>query len=416
MTTAKKWTAEKFKRAKDAILTEARAQQMEDLASLFAELDKPDRSRVPEFNSGTHHYGGAGRTAPAWERAYARLHRQDPELKQWRTPEHDVEARDFLQAISTNDQAMLREIADRDHNRAYRRQWERADLAGGTIASPGTGFGALPVGFANAIEAILARASRLRPFVNVVEGNTFGMKIPVQGTKTVAAVHSEAGDLTSGVTEPTYTSVTPEAKKLGALVKFSNELLADSPLMLMNAVARDIAEAIGTLEDSSILDGTSIGQSIFNDITASATTWTDASASTVSYIANRYYALGSVFRPRATWIVNEAAAEVITSATGTGERQQFTEFNPTPTALDDVPGQTGVLMGRPCLVFPTGTGGVPADEAVFGDLTGYTLYLREQLRAEASRDSDFGTDQTALRVLRRIAGIVTQGDRIQHFG
>ena len=67
------------------------------------------------------------------------------------------------------------------------------------------------------------------------------------------------------------------------------------------------------------------------------------------------------------------------------------------------------------LVFPTGAGGVPADEGFFGDLTGYTIYLREGLRAEVSNDSNFGTDQVALRVSRRIDGVISQAGRMLRF-
>jgi hypothetical protein len=41
-----------------------------------------------------------------------------------------------------------------------------------------------------------------------------------------------------------------------------------------------------------------------------------------------------------------------------------------------------------------------------------TVYIRENLRAESSRDSDFDTDQVALRVSRREDGILTQSGRM----
>ena len=50
-------------------------------------------------------------------------------------------------------------------------------------------------------------------------------------------------------------------------MKFSRELLEDSPLLLMNAVTQDVGEAIGTLEDSAILDGTTFTNSLFNSPT-----------------------------------------------------------------------------------------------------------------------------------------------------
>jgi HK97 family phage major capsid protein len=396
------------------LVKEEKAETMAEIRSTLDKLCQPDTSRIPDEGGGRRPARSAGRTNPAWERAYEGLHRREPELKEWRTPEHDIEARDYLRAVLDNDQAMLREIADRPHNREAAREWARADLAVGTIAAPGTAFGTVPVGFSNVIETIMARAARLTQRVNVVRGGQFAIKIPVQTTKTVAAKHAEAADMATGVTEPVYGSVTPEAVKLGALVKFSRELLDDSPIELLGAVTRDIGEALGTLEDASILDGTTFTNSLFNTLTPFVSPgWTDATES-LSSIAAKYYQLDGVFRGRATWIINEAAAEALAVLTGTGERQLFTEFNPTPTAIDDLPGQTGVLMGRPVLVYPTGT--VPADEGFFGDLSGYTMYIREPFRAETTSQGDFDTDQVALKVARRVQGIVTQAGRMVLFG
>ena len=67
------------------------------------------------------------------------------------------------------------------------------------------------------------------------------------------------------------------------------------------------------------------------------------------------------------------------------------------------------------LVFPTGATGVPADEGFFGDLSGYSIYDRESFRAESSRDSDFATDQVALRVSRRLDGAISQASRMLRF-
>jgi HK97 family phage major capsid protein len=64
---------------------------------------------------------------------------------------------------------------------------------------------------------------------------------------------------------------------------------------------------------------------------------------------------------------------------------------------------------------PTGATGVPANEGFFGELSGYSIYLREDLRAESSSDVDFDTDQVALRVSRRIDGVISQSGRMLRF-
>jgi hypothetical protein len=64
---------------------------------------------------------------------------------------------------------------------------------------------------------------------------------------------------------------------------------------------------------------------------------------------------------------------------------------------------------------PAGAAGVPINEAVFGDLSGYSVDVREGLRAESSGESAFDTDQVVLRVSRREDGILTQSARMLRF-
>ena len=134
---------DEFRKRIRKLANEAVKDGTENFAQRLDELTKPDTSRIPL--EGSTPYGRAGRTNPAWERAYTHLHRLEPELKTWRTPKHDIESRDFIRAVVTNDQAKLREIADRPHNRAEAARWARADLAIGTkSATPHPGSASRP--------------------------------------------------------------------------------------------------------------------------------------------------------------------------------------------------------------------------------------------------------------------------------
>ena len=385
------------------------------LAGITKEVGKVYNTRVKDPNvdaaasindrTEPQPYGSAGRAVPGWERAYA-AQNWDEATRKVRTPGADMESLAFVRAIVSNDQAMLREIADRPHNQAF----QRADLATG-VGGAGTGGGLVPVGFAGAVELIIAEVARLRQLCNVITGDEFSVKVPVQTTKTVAGIVAEAADIGAATTEPVYSSVTPEPVKLAGLVKFSRELLDDSPLALISLVTRDIGEAIGTLEDLSILDGTNFTDSLFADLTASTDTWVDASE-TFATIVSKYFEVASQFRRRGTWLINETAAETLTGlGIGTDGRPTLQEFNAAPIGQD----RFGQLLGNRLIVFPAGASGVPVNEAVFGDLSGYTVFVRSQLRAETSRDSDFATDQVALKVVRREDGILSQTARMLRF-
>jgi len=305
---------------------------------------------------------------------------------------------------------MQREIADRDHNRAH----TRADVLEG-----GTGAGLVPTGFNQAIELIRVRAARLRPYCNVILGGTeINRKVPVQTTKTVAASFAEAADMTTGVTEPVYGSVTPAPIKIGGTVKFTREVLDDTPLQLADVISRDLGEAIATREDLEILNDSqpapNFSDALLADVATGTATWTDASE-TLATLTTKYYELPSVSRGMAVWIINEASAAVLTAITATDGRPMLQEFNSAPRAIDDVGGQVGTLLGRPVLVFPTGATGVPANEGFFGDISGMSLYIRDELRVETSIDSDFDTDLIAVKVARRLDGIQSAGSRMLRF-
>jgi len=370
----------------------------------IAELRKPDRSIIERLGLGNSEPRiTAG--APAWEREYEQQPWDDA-TKAVRTPEADLETQQWLRACVTNDQAMLREISDRGHNQAH----TRADVLEG-----GTGAGLVPTALNQAVELIRVRAARLRPYCNVMMGGTeINRKVPVQTTKTVAAKFAEGADMTSGVTEPVYGSVTPAPVKIAAVVEFSRELLDDSPLQLANIITQDIGEAIATKEDLFVLDGADFSDSLFADVGAGSATWTDASE-TLATLTTKYYELSSVFRGMATWVINEASAAILTAITATDGRPMLQEFNSAPRVIDDVGGQVGTLLGRPVLVFPTGATGVPANEGFFGDLSGYTIYLREELRSELSTDASFKTDMVSVKVARRIDGILSQTGRMLRF-
>ena len=170
---------------------------MQEVEGELAELSKPVPTPGQDI---ADHLGKSGPiyTTPGWERQYAEQN-WDDETRRIRTPAADFESVEFIRAVSLNDQAKLREIADRPHNRAF----HRADLATG-IGAAGTGGGLVPVGFASAVQQIISETARLRQLCNIVVGGEFAVKVPQQTTKTVAAVHAEAADMGTGVTEPVY--------------------------------------------------------------------------------------------------------------------------------------------------------------------------------------------------------------------
>src|SRR5262245_51788352 len=82
--------------ALDEIGDSLREENRREFQQLSRELGTVDRSRLPDIAG---EYGSAGRTRPAWERAYdtaARTYGWDDEMRKWRTPAHDLETVEFI--------------------------------------------------------------------------------------------------------------------------------------------------------------------------------------------------------------------------------------------------------------------------------------------------------------------------------
>lgn len=106
------------------------------------------------------------------------------------------------------------------------------------------------------------------------------------------------------------------------------------------------------------------------------------------------------------------AAEAITALSDTNARQVFTPFDDAPNYIGGDEGGQGMLLGRPVRVLPISA--IPADTAIVGDLSAYTLLDRETIRVEVDRHALFKNDQVGVHVSRRVDGTVAQATRIRN--
>jgi HK97 family phage major capsid protein len=402
----KKFDPTGTREAVDALAKHYENQLIEKVAEALAEASVPDRSGVPDLVP----YGSAARTRPAWEREYQRQHWSD-DYRKLRTPAKDLEAQEFCRALALGDWAKLREIESRRPRDDEERRWMRADL-GST-----TGAGLLPVGFRATIMRHLEVSAKIRAFATIVAGNEQTVKVPREGTKMAGGMFAEGADMTAGITEPTFTSVTLAAdQKLGIVFKASRELLDDSPLLFVNTIAQQAGEQFGQMEDARILATAGFTSNLSGAATLSTVLMVDApadSAAALTKLHDIVYALGEAARRFGVFILNETAAKNYGKIAATDGRPVFLELNPPPTPVGDFGGPAvGRLMGFPTLVYPVGSGTVPSNTCYFGDLRGVAIYDREFMRAEQSPDRYFETDQVALKFVRRVDAAVVQASRV----
>jgi HK97 family phage major capsid protein len=229
---------------------------------------------------------------------------------------------------------------------------------------------------------------------------------------------AEGGDMSVGITEPTFTSVTLAAdQKLGIAFKTSRELLDDSPLLFVNQIAAQAGEVFGQMEDARILATAGFTSNLSGAATNQGTILmvdnpADAAAA-LGKLHDIVFALAEAARRFGVFILNESAAKNYGKIAATDGRPVFLELNAPPTPVGDFGGPAvGRLLGFPVLVYPVGAGTVPANVAYFGDLRGVAIFDRETMRAEQSRDAFFATDMVGLKFVRRVDAAVVQPSRI----
>jgi len=398
-----------YERAIDNAVAAERARMDAEGEAALAEMTKPIPGRTMSGASTdpARPYGSAGRTRPAWERGYAaNAHLWTEEERKLRTPENDLETVEFFDAIVKNDGAKLREI-EANQNRP---EHARADMSVGV-----GGVGMVPEAFHNTVQMLTRRSNALRndcTILPMVGGAGSSMKVPVVTTDPVAAVYAEAADMTGG-TEPVIGSVTLTPVKLGQVVMLSRELWDDTPLATTSLLLDLITTSIINVENYHICHPTptDFTGNLVDDSTASADTFDD-DAETLATLSSKLYELPLDAVGRSTWLINPAAAEALSALTDTNARQVFLPFDAAPRIIGSEQGGQSMLLGRPVRVLPIGT--IPADTAIVGDLSAYTLVDRESIHVEVDRNALFKNDQVGVHISRRVDGTVAQATRIRN--
>lgn len=262
------------------VVNDERRKWKAELDEEMSRLGKPSSSASGALD--TISYGDAGRSRPAWERAYeVNQHLWTEEERKLRTPENDMETVRFFDAVIKGDMARLREIEANQK----RPEHARADMS----TSVG-GLGMVPVAFHNTVQMLTRRSSALRNLCTVIpmggaEGSS--MKVPTVTTDPVAAVYAEAADMTGG-TEPVIGSVTLTPVKIGMVIMLSRELWDDTPLPTANLLANLGTTSITTVENYHVCHPTptDFTGNLVDGSTASADTFDD-DAETLATLASK---------------------------------------------------------------------------------------------------------------------------------
>jgi HK97 family phage major capsid protein len=277
----------------------------------------------------------------------------------------------------------------------------------------------LPTSFVGQLYRYLIDTSTIRGANPTVFSTSSGenLVVPRATAYGTAKWTAEGGTLSAG--DPTVSSVTLGAYKVGVLVQISHELLADEGFDVQGFVASQAGMLIGIAVDTAYVNGTGTTQPTGFLQTASVAVQaatgtgslvglpTSGSITGADTLVELYHSVIPQYRARASWLMHDATVKIIRKLKDTTGQYLW------QPAL--VAGQPDTLFGRPVYPDPHMPQITAASQSViaFGDFKGYFIRDVTPLRFERSDEYAFGTDLVSFRALYRTDGVLADTSAVK---
>jgi HK97 family phage major capsid protein len=279
----------------------------------------------------------------------------------------------------------------------------------------------LPTSFVGQLYRYLIDTSTIRQANPTVFSTSSGENLVVPRATAYGTAQWTAEGGTISAADPTLSSVTLGAYKVGVLVQVSHELLADEGFDVEGFVASQAGMLIGVAVDTAYVTGTGTTQPTGFD--GAATVAVQAATGTGSLtglptggtitgadvLVELYHSIIPQYRPRASWIMHDASVKVVRKLKDTTGQYLW------QPAL--VAGQPDTILGRPVYPDPHMPQMTAASKAViaFGDFRGYFIRDVTPLRFERSDEYAFGTDLISFRALYRTDGVLADTSAVKTY-
>ena len=152
-----------------------------------------------------------------------------------------------------------------------------------------------------------------RSLAHVIQTQSGTHTIPVVASHGTAAWMDENGLYPES--DDTFDQITLDAYKLGTAIKVSEELMNDSVFDLESYISTEFARRIGAAEEEAFLtgDGKKKPEGVFTKVKAGKDATTEIANTNISFdaIMDVFHSLRSVYRNRATWILNDSTVKAL---------------------------------------------------------------------------------------------------------
>jgi HK97 family phage major capsid protein len=280
----------------------------------------------------------------------------------------------------------------------------------------------MPTSFIHQLYTYLVDTSSIRQAGATVISTQTGesIQVPRSTAEGTAVWLAEAATLTG--TDPTIGSVTLNSHKLGKMTQVSKELATDVGFDLVGFLAQSSGRNIGIVSNAGYVSGTGTTQplGILNGISVGVTGAAGAGGLVglptatggdygADYLVDMYHSIIPQYRPRASWMMNDATIKYVRKLKDTLGRYLWE-----PSLQAGVP---DTIMGKPVYanpalpLFGTSVTGV----ILFGDFSAYYIRDVTPLRFERSDEYAFGTDQISFRALLRTDGALVDANAVKAY-
>jgi HK97 family phage major capsid protein len=278
----------------------------------------------------------------------------------------------------------------------------------------------LPTSFVGQLYKYLVDTSSIRQANPTVFSTSSGenLVVPRSTAEGSATWTGEGASLTAS--DPTLSSVTLSAYKVGKLIQISTELLADEGFDVTGFMAEHAGRNIGIAVDAAYVSGTGTNQptGFVGAATVALTAATGVGSTTglptggasigADVLIDLYHSVIPQYRPRSSFIMNDSTIKVVRKLKDTTGQYIW------QPAL--VAGQPDTVLGRPVFADPNMAAiGVSTKPIAFGDFSGYFIRDVTPIRFERSDDFAFGTDLVSFRALYRTDGQLADTNAVKTY-
>jgi HK97 family phage major capsid protein len=320
------------------------------------------------------------------------------ERNEERRAEVDVAARGFVPVTETRTDADIFRALSRGEVRSHSFGWENRATLVPTVNT-------VPVGFLDQVYGIARLVGPMLETSEVItRASGESLRIPTYTAYSTAAQYAAGSAIADS--EPTFSSVLLEPKKIGFTVRIANELLTDAGFPLEATIAEQAGNAIGFKINDLATVGTGTSETT-GLVTAAGSGVTAGSTSfTADDLLDLAYSLDGAARrlPGVGYMANTATLGFIRKLKDSDGRYIY---DPRVNEADQVLGYQ--VFENPAMA------GIATGEksVVFGHLPSYKI-VTTGLEVATSSDAYFANDETAYRFTYRFDGKLTHASHVKY--